>query len=167
VHSSLTEAYNCTLTPHTPYANLPQLAFESATRKTRPILAPNSLVYARILSCTPHTAPELTCVDPSTGKAEGLGPLKGGMVFEISLGMARRLMLGGGKGGVVVLEALAEKVAFEVAVGRNGVLWVHGGEGVRGIKVTLTVGRAVQEVDEKCLGIKDQRKVVEKGLKGL
>ena len=88
------------------------------------------------------------------------------MVFEISLGMARRLMLGG-KGGVIVLEALAEKVAFEVAVGRNGVLWVHGGEGVQGIKVTLAVGRAVQEVDGKCLGIKDQRKVVEKGLKGL
>jgi exosome complex component RRP40 len=84
------------------------------------------------------------------------------MVFKISLGMARRL-LAGKKGGVLVLEGLSEKMGFEVAIGRNGVLWVDGGS----VKNTLAVGRAVQEVDEHALDEKGQRKVVEKVLKRL
>jgi exosome complex component RRP40 len=84
------------------------------------------------------------------------------MVFPISLGMARRL-LAGKKGQVSVLEGLAEKVGFEVAVGRNGVLWVDGGK----VRLTLAIGRAVQEVDEKALGEAGQKKVVEKILKNL
>jgi exosome complex component RRP40 len=162
VNNSAGESFNCLITPHTPYALLPQLAFEGATRKTRPVLAPNSLVYARITNAGKESSAELTCVDPSTGKSEGLGPLKGGMVFPISLGMARRL-LAGKKGGVSVLEGLAEKVGFEVAVGRNGVLWVDGGK----VRLTLAIGRAVQEVDEKALGEAGQKKVVEKVLKHL
>jgi exosome complex component RRP40 len=160
--NSNADNHNCTLSPHTPQAILPALAFEGATRKTRPVLVPNSIVYARIITSNRDTAPELSCVDPSTGKSEGLGPLKGGMVFNISLAMARRL-LSGKKGGVSVLEGLSEKVGFEVAVGRNGVLWVDGGN----VKTTLAVGRAVQEVDEKALGPKGQKKVVEKTLRDI
>ena len=162
VNNSAGESFNCLITPHTPYALLPQLAFEGATRKTRPVLAPSSLVYARVTNAGKESSAELTCVSPSTGKSEGLGPLKGGMVFPISLGMARRL-LAGKKGGVRVLEGLAEKVGFEVAVGRNGVLWVDGGK----VRLTLAIGRAVQEVDEKALGEAGQKKVVEKVLKHL
>ena len=84
------------------------------------------------------------------------------MVFKISLGMARRL-LGGRRGGVTVLEGLSEKIGFEVAIGRNGVLWVDGGN----VKTTLAVGRAVQEVDEQALGPKGQKKVVERVLREL
>lgn len=83
-------------------------------------------------------------------------------MFKISLGMARRL-LAGKKGGVVVLEGLSEKMGFEVAIGRNGVLWVDGGN----VKNTLAVGRAVQEVDEQALDERGQRKVVERVLKKL
>ena len=108
------------------------------------------------------TSPELTCVDPSTGKREGLGPLKGGMLFKISLTMARRL-LAGRRGGVTLLQGLSEKVGFEVAVGRNGILWVDGGS----VKVTLAVGKAVQEADDKALEEHGQKKLVEKILKGL
>ncbi|KAF2709827.1 hypothetical protein K504DRAFT_379025 [Pleomassaria siparia CBS 279.74] len=162
VNNSAGESFNCYLTPNTPFASLPQLAFEGATRKTRPQLAANSLVYARVTNSGKESAPEITCVDPSTGKSEGLGPLKGGMVFKISLGMARRL-LAGKKGGVTVLEGLSKKVGFEVAIGRNGVLWVDGGK----VKTTLAIGGAVQEVDEKSLGEQGQDKVVEKVLKGL
>jgi exosome complex component RRP40 len=156
------EQFNCTITPNTPFATLPHLAFEGATRKTRPQLAPNSLVYSKIVNAGKESAPELTCVDPGTGKSEGLGPLKGGMVFKISLGMARRL-LAGKKGGVVILQGLSEKMGFEVAIGRNGVLWVDGGN----VKNTLAIGRAVQEVDEEGLDEKGQRKVVERVLKKL
>ncbi|KAL1613167.1 exosome non-catalytic core subunit rrp40 [Paraconiothyrium brasiliense] len=162
VQTSTAEAFNCTLTPHTPYATLPHLAFEGATKKTRPQLAPNSLVYARVSTATKDFAPELTCVDPSTGKSEGLGPLKGGMVFKISLSMARR-MLAGSKGGVVLLEALGEKVGFEIAVGRNGMVVVDGGN----VKSTLAIGRAIQEVDEQALGEKAQKKLAERVLKSV
>lgn len=162
VEKSAAEAFSCTLTPHTPSASLPHLAFEGATKKTRPQLAPNSLVYARITSASRDFAPEITCVDPSTGKSEGLGPIKGGMVFKISLGMARRL-LAGSKGGVIILEHLGEKIGFEITVGRNGVVVVDGGT----VKATLAIGKAVQEVDEQALGEKAQKELAEKVLKSI
>jgi exosome complex component RRP40 len=162
VHGSGGENFQCFITPNTPLATLPHLSFEGATRKTRPQLAPHSLVYARITNAGKEASPELACVDASTGKSEGLGPLKGGMVFPISMGMARRL-LAGKKGGVIVFEGLGEKLGFEVVVGRNGVLWVDGGN----VKTTLAVGRAVQEVDEKALDQAEQRKLVQRVLKKL
>jgi exosome complex component RRP40 len=160
VTHSAAENFQCCITPNTPTAALPHLAFEGASRKTRPQLPPNSIVYARIVNAGKESSAELTCVDASTGKSEGLGPLKGGMVFKISLGMARRL-LSGKKGAVTVLEGLSEKMGFEVAIGRNGVLWVDGGS----VKNTLAVGRAVQEADDEALGEKGQRKLVERILK--
>lgn len=36
---------------------------------------------------------EIECAHLGTGEAEGLGELKGGMVFDIGLRMARRLMM--------------------------------------------------------------------------
>ena len=94
-----------------------------------------------------------------------MGELKGGMVFDVSLGMARRLLMARQRedGGVVVLEGLAERVGFEVAVGRNGRVWVRG-EGVRG---TLVVGQAVQETDRGGLGVEEQGRLVRRLLRGL
>ncbi|EON66317.1 hypothetical protein W97_05710 [Coniosporium apollinis CBS 100218] len=167
MHHSSVDAYHCVITPYTAPATLPQLAFEGASKKTRPVLAPGALVYARISVAGKHMEPELECVHPGTGKAEGLGPLKGGMVWDVSLGMARRLLLPPGKmrevGGLVLLEALAEKVRFEVAVGRNGRVWVEGGS----VGVTLAVGRAVIETDEGGLGVEEQRRLVARVLRGM
>ena len=94
-----------------------------------------------------------------------MGELKEGMLFDISLGMARRLLMGRQKedGGVVVLDEIAEKVAFEVAVGRNGRIWVNSGS----VKETLLVGRAVQETDRERLGVEEQRKLVRRLSKAL
>jgi len=102
-------------------------------------------------------------VNPSTGKADGMGELKGGMVFDISLGMARTLMMPkpGDQGVVVVLEELGEKMPFEVAVGRNGRLWINS----KGVKETLLVGRAVMETDKGGLGVEEQRRLVRRFLK--
>lgn len=93
-----------------------------------------------------------------------MGELKGGMVFDISLGMARRLLATKQReeGGVVVLEEVAAKVAFEVAVGRNGKVWVKSG----GVRETLVVGRALQETDEGGLGVEEQVKLVRRLLRG-
>ncbi|KAL9095806.1 MAG: hypothetical protein Q9165_001803 [Trypethelium subeluteriae] len=163
VHHSSADFYHCAITPYTTFALLPQLAFEGATRKTRPILTSGNLVYARVSLANKFMEPELECVQPSTGKADGLGPLKGGMLFDISLGMARRLMSPKLKeqARLVVLEELAERVPYEIAVGRNGKLWVNSGS----VKSTIAVGKAVKETDENGLSIEEQRKMVKNLLK--
>lgn len=109
--------------------------------------------------------PELVCYNPSTGKSEGMGELKGGMIFEISPGMSRRLLMNKQRedGGLIVLEGLAEKVAFEIAVGRNALVWVKSGT----VKETLMVGKALQETDQKMLRVEEQEKLVKKLLKQL
>ena len=86
-------------------------------------------------------------------------------MFDVSLGMARRLLAAKQReeGGVVVLEAVAEKVGFEVAVGRNGKVWVRSA----GVKETLVVGRALQETDRGGLGVEEQGKLVRRLLRGL
>lgn len=102
--------------------------------------------------------PEIACYNLSTGKSEGMGELQGGMVFDVSLGMARRLLLKKQReeGGLVVLEEIAKKMAFEVAVGRNGMVWVKAG----GVKATLFVGKALQETDRGGLGCEEQEQLV-------
>ena len=66
--------------------------------------------------------------------------------------------MAGRKGGVVLLDEVAEHVEFEVAIGRNGRVWVNAGE--EKMKFTLALGRALQEVDEKGLTVEEQREVV-------
>ncbi|KAI9750483.1 MAG: exosome non-catalytic core subunit rrp40 [Lichina confinis] len=163
VHHSSPDFYHCIVTPNTPYAQLPQLAFEGATKKSRPVLGPGSLVYARVSVANKYMDPELECVNPSTGRAEGLGELKGGTVFDVSLGMARRLMMPepAKQGAVVVLDELADKIPYEIAVGRNGRIWVNAGD----VKKTLAVGRALMETDKDKLGVDAQKKAVRRRLK--
>jgi len=164
VHHSSVDSYHCSITPYTAFAMLPQLAFEGASKKTRPVLQQGSLVYARVSLANKHMDPEIECVHPSTGKGEGLGELKGGMVFDISLGMARRLLMPKTRedGGVAVLEDLAERgLRFEVAVGRNGRIWIHS----ENVKTTLLIGKAVTETDSKALTLVEQTKLVTKLMK--
>ena len=110
-----------------------------------------------------HMDPELECVHSTTGRSEGLGELKGGMVFDISIGMARRLMMPdpGQQGGVILLKEFAQKIPFEVAIGRNGRIWVEAGD----VKRTLAIGRAIVETDRGRLGLEEQRKMVRKLLR--
>ncbi|KAL8772093.1 MAG: hypothetical protein Q9209_002759 [Squamulea sp. 1 TL-2023] len=165
VHHSSTDWYHCSITPHTTFAQLSQLAFEGATKKTRPQLSSGNLIYARVTAAPKHLDPEIACYNPSTGKNEGLGELKGGMVFDISLGMARRLLLNKQKeeGKLSILEDIAEQIAFEIAVGRNGKVWIK----ANGIKKTLLVGRALQETDIESLNVDKQRKLVKRLLRQL
>ena len=83
------------------------------------------------------------------------------MLFTISLGMARRLMMPKPteQGKLVVLEELGQAGApFEIAVGRNGKVWVDS----KNPKTTLAVGKAIQETDEKGLSMDEQKKLVKK-----
>lgn len=69
---------------------LPVLAFEGATKRNRPSLQVHSLVYCRVSLANPDMEPELECVNPQSGKADGFGELSGGFVFKCSLGLCRR-----------------------------------------------------------------------------
>ena len=107
--------------------------------------------------------PEIVCYNPSTGKSDGMGELKGGMVFDVTLGMARRLLMAKQReeGGISILEDIAEKLPFEVAIGRNGCVWINS----VGTKEILLVGKAVQETDRQNLNVEEQRKLAKRLLK--
>ncbi|CRG85696.1 hypothetical protein PISL3812_02722 [Talaromyces islandicus] len=183
VHRSSQDFHHCIITPHAPFAVLGQLAFEGASKKTRPNLRQGDLVYARVLSVGvgAGTEVELTCVNPATGKAEpgGLGPLTGGMVFDISTGLAARLMKAGSSSSsaeaasVVALEELGKKLenkgGFEIAVGRNGRVWVDcSSNSDTGVRVTIALGQCLQELDRRDnLTAAEQRKLVSRILREL
>ncbi|KAI5801643.1 hypothetical protein DFH27DRAFT_482051 [Peziza echinospora] len=172
VTRSAADFYHCTIpSSRGNTALLPHLAFENATKKTRPQLNNGSVVFARISLASKHMDPELECFDAETGKAGGYGELKNGMLFAVSLGLARRLLgdgkklrqlrirkgeVGSGKKvesgdgdtplpgmstGMEVLDELGSRLAFELAVGRNGRVWVDS----ESVKTTLCVGRCIQE----------------------
>lgn len=166
VQRSSAESFVCALTPHTAGALLGHLSFEGANKKTRPQLKTGDLVYARVAKTGKFEDVEIECVHSSTGKAEGMGPLNGGMLFEVSPQFARRLMMGTSKegkskGGIVVLEEVGEKVRFEVAVGRNGRVWIDSGS----VKETVMIGRLLRQVDESGISNEEQKKLVKKALK--
>lgn len=161
VHHGAADFYYVQLAPFTSNALLPVLAFEMATKKTRPQLAAGQLVFARVSLANKHMDAELECVNPATGKADGLGPLIGGMLFTVSLGFSRRLLMPKSttEGGVVVLEELGKLgLGFEIAVGRNGKVWVKS----EAVKTILIVGRVLREADEGKLDVDAQRILVKK-----
>ncbi|KAH6677720.1 hypothetical protein B0J14DRAFT_475963 [Halenospora varia] len=161
IQKSSVDVFYASLSDYTSNATLPQLSFEGVTKKTRPQLAQGALVYARVTLANKHMDPELECVSSSTGKSEGLGPLTGGMIFNVSLGMSRRLMLPNpaDQGGLVLLDEIGgQGVSFEIAVGRNGKVWVDS----KSLKGTLAIGKAIQDTDEKALTIDEQAKLAKK-----
>lgn len=165
MHHGAADFYYVQLTPYTSNALLPVLAFEMATKKTRPQLAAGQLVYARVSLANKHMDAELECVNPATGKADGLGPLNAGMLFTVSLGFARRLLMPKSTtdGGIAVLEELGNQgLGFEIAVGRNGKVWVNS----EAIQTILIVGRALRQADEEKLDVEAQRKLVKRMTRG-
>ncbi|KAE8443701.1 hypothetical protein EG329_001473 [Mollisiaceae sp. DMI_Dod_QoI] len=164
VQKSAVDHFYASLSDYTPNAALPQLSFEGATKKTRPQLNTGALVYARVTLANKHMEPELECVSSSTGKSEGLGPLNGGMLFSVSLAMARRLMFPKPveQGNLVLLDTIGEGgVPFEIAVGRNGKVWVDS----KNIKTTLAIGKGIQDTDTKSLTVEEQKKLAKKIVK--
>jgi exosome complex component RRP40 len=163
VHHSSADYFHTNILPNTPYALLPHLSFEGASKKSRPQLAGGAAVYARIVSADKHMDIELECVNSASGKSDGLGELKGGMLFDISLGLARRLLMAkpATQGKVIILEELAEKASFEVAIGRNGKIWIDSAD----VTTTLLVGHALKETDENVLSLPEQKALVRKLLR--
>ncbi|QIW98579.1 hypothetical protein AMS68_004097 [Peltaster fructicola] len=145
IHHGATDQYYCMLAPHTSNAVLGHLAFEGANRKTRPQLKSGDVVYARVCRAVKGEDVEIECVNSATGKSDGLGPLKGGMIFNVSLAYARGLMAPGENDATAMLQALGEKISFEIAVGRNGLIWLNGAD----VKTTLSIGKALTDADQR------------------
>lgn len=102
-------------------AYLPVLAFEGGTRRNIPKFNMGTLLYVRVVKANTGMNPELSCMDAS-GKAAEYGPLKDGFTFESSTGLSRMLL---SSPTCPVLETLGKKLAFEIAVGLNGRVWVN------------------------------------------
>jgi exosome complex component RRP40 len=119
-------------------------------------------VYARVSRAVKGEDVELEGFNSATGKSEGMGQLKGGMVFEVSPAFARRLMMGK-KGGVGILDGVGEKIRFEVAVGRNGRVWVDSGN----VRTTASIGKLLTDSDENAWSEEDQEKALKKALKDM
>lgn len=119
-------------------------------------------MYARVSRAVKGDDVELEGYNSASGKSEGMGQLKGGMVFEISPAFARRLMMGN-KGGVSILQGVGEKIRFEVAVGRNGRVWVDSGN----VRTTASIGKLLTDCDEKAWGDEEQEKAIKKALKDM
>jgi exosome complex component RRP40 len=121
------------------YGTLSNLQFEGATKRNKPILQPGQIVYARIMSCDDTYNlfdPILSCVNgphdagiPRKGwmTHEGCyGELQGGTVCHISMSLARNLLDPTCQNNVVLSELGKQKgLAFEIAIGTNGLLWLH------------------------------------------
>ena len=101
------------------------IAFDGATRHNCPKLEIGELVYCRVAIVNKFLDPELTCCalvnkrDWVTGEAM-FGPLKGGMLARVSVKFAHELMSDDNR----VLNALGNKIRFEIAIGMNGHVWI-------------------------------------------
>jgi exosome complex component RRP40 len=106
-------------------AKLPVLAFDGATKANRPNLSVGALVYCRVIFADREAEPEVSCVCEGESKswvacAGPFGELKKGFVFEVSLGYAETLL----SLECAVVNELGKHLAYELAVGHNGRVWV-------------------------------------------
>jgi exosome complex component RRP40 len=123
--------------------SLPLLAFEGATKRTKPSLKVGDAVYVRVVSAPKDMEPELSCVSvcgPRKGwetKEATFGPLEGGALLRCSLAQAATLRTHDHP----VLKALKDEgAAFEVVVGANGVVWAKAATA----RLTVCVDNALQ-----------------------
>ena len=114
-------------------ALLSNLQFEGAIKRNKPSFQPGQLLYARV-SALNHGLldPFLSCINGPHDEGvprkdwmtnEGCyGELRGGTCCRISTGLARELLH---PSNTVLTELANAKLAFEVAIGVNGIVWIH------------------------------------------
>jgi exosome complex component RRP40 len=101
--------------------NLDALGFENATKRNRPNLEPGAIVYSRVVQAEYNVDPDINCIHPATGKADGYGVLEGGYVITVSLDTARKCL----DPDYIVFKLAKKHFEFEVAVGVNGRIWIN------------------------------------------
>ncbi|ELP87000.1 exosome complex exonuclease RRP40, putative [Entamoeba invadens IP1] len=127
-------------------ATLDLLAFENATKKTKPNLNEGDSVYCRVIDT--KGVPQVACI--SQRKMEdGFGPLVGGWTFNLPQSMCRRIM----GDGCCVLPSIGQYTPCEVAVGVNGVVWVRTPKQITDVIVENCLVACVGTVDQNVPGM--------------
>jgi len=116
-------------------ANLDNLKFEGATKKHRPKLKSNDLVFAKITLASKDMEPELSCIDENQ-RSMNLGPLTEGYMFSASLNLCRQLLK---LPECKVLKFLGKHFPFEITVGMNGRVWINS----KGIIDMIAIANAI------------------------
>jgi exosome complex component RRP40 len=130
-------------------ATLPWLAFEGATKRTKPTLKVGDAVYMRIVTAPRDIEPECSCIAVHGNNRKGwetgeatFGVLEGGMAFRCTQAQVSWLRdRSDKKGSQVLYDTLSkEGIKFEVVIGANGVVWVKGASA----RFTICVSNIIQ-----------------------
>lgn len=128
VTGTMGESFKVSLQDYSNAVLLSMMAFPNASKKNRPNLKIGQAVYARVCQDIPEIDIEIECIDPTTGKEGGFGPLDdSGYLFLVNLNFANELLFNADS---PVLQQLANKCKFEIAVGLNGRIWLKCGDGL-------------------------------------
>jgi exosome complex component RRP40 len=128
-------------------AHLSTLAFEGATKRNKPNLSIGALVYGRLTLANRDMEPEMECVHGVTAKADGFGELKEGFMVTCSIGLCRRLL----DPKDAILRVIGDVVAYEVAVGMNGRVWVNSATSTTTIGIVRVIKDSETVWDEKAV----------------
>ncbi|GJJ78165.1 exosome complex component RRP40 [Entomortierella parvispora] len=123
------------------------LAFEGASKRNKPNHEIGTLLYCRISLANKDMEAELECMNPTTGKSDGYGDLKGGFVFKTSLGLARRLL----DPKTLILRILGQHIPFETAVGMNGKVWINSANAKHTILICNAIKNSEFLSQEECV----------------
>jgi len=131
---------------------LSKFAFEGATKKNKPDLKIGDVVFGRFLELPQDYPFEITCV-ASSGKSNGLGPLEGGVVFQIPVHLVQTLQTSNKLGGSELLKKFGDITAFETAVGANGFVWASSKSPLTNVLISLAVQSAadLRPDEHECL----------------
>lgn len=140
------DSYRVSLANFSTPVSLSYMAFPNASKKNRPTLKINDLVYARVCNAEKELEAEIECMDSTTGVDTGFGLLDGGMVADVTLGFARHLLF---DEEFPLLRILAQHCKFEIAIGVNGKIWIKTDE----VKDTIACYRSILD----CLKIKPEQ----------
>eukprot|EP01039_Chlorochromonas_danica_P005903 gene5904-6499_t len=107
---------------------LNRLSFEGATKRNRPELKRGDVIYARVITAGKDCDTELSCIASSSGARKEwssgetvYGQLPQGLIVRLPLPMARHLL----RPDCAVVNALGRYLAYELAVGMNGAVWMR------------------------------------------
>lgn len=130
-------------------ALLSRLGFEGASKRNKPELKVGDLVYCKVHFTHKDLDTELTCIS-SSGVKKGwssgetiYGDLEEGITARVSPKTAKLLL----NPDCVVLNLLGRHIAYEVAVGMNGLIWIQSGSVKESVIVRNAILNSV-ELDE-------------------
>lgn len=146
-------------------ASLDALAFDGASKRNFPVLQQGGVVLARVLGGDAECV--LTCEGAGTGRKKDwttgesqFGELKMGCLFKVNQATCRRLL----ERKNPLLEALGRKLAFEIAVGMNGRVWVNAQDDP---KIVLVVGSAIRATQGRNVDRAEAEEVVKRMCKSV